>query len=99
VDLDNDLNGLTEKGIDNLRAELAALDGECADELRKAVHANYTHFISASQARASLRTRPAAPLPPVRGLGAARSPQRRRRLELPWFMKGPKAEYKFNQTI
>ncbi|KAK9836141.1 hypothetical protein WJX81_004415 [Elliptochloris bilobata] len=49
VDLDNDLSGLTEKGIDTLRAELAALDGECAEELRKAVHANYTHFISASQ--------------------------------------------------
>lgn len=51
VDLDNDLSGLTEKGIDTLRAELAALDSECADELRKAVHGNYMHFISASQAR------------------------------------------------
>ncbi len=40
VDLDNDLSGLTEKGIDTLRAELAALVSECADELRKAVHGN-----------------------------------------------------------
>jgi len=81
VDLDNDLNGLTEKGIDNLRAELAALDGECADELRKAVHANYTHFISASQARARACPPPLARVPhPCRLCTALDAPQGRTQL-------------------
>ena len=48
-DLRNDLSSLTEKGIDVLRTDLAALDIECAEELRKAVHANYIPFIAASQ--------------------------------------------------
>ena len=48
-DLRNDLSSLTEKGIDVLRTDLAALDIECAEELRKAVHANYIPFITASQ--------------------------------------------------
>jgi hypothetical protein len=81
VDLDNDLNGLTEKGIDNLRAELAALDGECADELRKAVHANYTHFISASQARARACPPPLARVShPCRLCTALDAPQGRTQL-------------------
>lgn len=73
VDLNNDLSGLTEKGIDTLRAELAALDSECADELRKAVHANYTHFISASQAR-----------PPCRHLRASHQALARRSMSCPY---------------
>ena len=48
-DLRNDLSSLTEKGIDVLRTDLAALDIECAEELRKAVHSNYIPFIAASQ--------------------------------------------------
>ena len=32
-----------------LRTDLAALDVECAEELRKSVHANYIPFITASQ--------------------------------------------------
>ena len=48
-DLRSDLHSLTEKGIDVLRTDLAALDLECAEELRKSVHANYTQFITASQ--------------------------------------------------
>lgn len=32
-----------------LRTDLAALDIECAEELRKSVHANYIPFITASQ--------------------------------------------------
>ncbi|BDA47404.1 Exocyst complex component EXO84A [Coccomyxa sp. Obi] len=48
-DLKSDLNNLTEKGIDVLRTELAALDLECAEELRKSVHANYMPYITASQ--------------------------------------------------
>lgn len=45
----SDLSSLTEKGIDVLRTDLAALDIECAEELRKSVHANYIPFITASQ--------------------------------------------------
>lgn len=48
-DLKSDLSSLTEKGIDVLRTDLAALDIECAEELRKSVHANYIPFITASQ--------------------------------------------------
>ena len=48
--LDADLATLTEKGIDLLRGELAALDAECSEELRKSVHAHYQSFIAASQA-------------------------------------------------
>ena len=32
-----------------LHTDLAALDIECAEELRKSVHANYIPFITASQ--------------------------------------------------
>ena len=48
-DLKSDLSSLTEKGIDVLRTDLAALDIECAEELRNSVHANYIPFITASQ--------------------------------------------------
>ena len=48
-DLDRDAAGLSEKGIDALRAELAALEAECGEELRGSVHANYRSFITASQ--------------------------------------------------
>ena len=43
------LQGLTEKGIDTLRADLAQVDSECAEEIRKTVHENYKQFIQASQ--------------------------------------------------
>ena len=49
--LEGDLGGLTEKGLDSVRAELAALDAEAAEELRRVVHAHYRPFIAASQAR------------------------------------------------
>ena len=45
------LQGLTEKGIDTLRADLAQVDSECAEEIRKTVHENYKQFIQASQVR------------------------------------------------
>ena len=48
-DLDSDAGGLTEKGIDALRTELAGLEAECSEELRSVVHANYLSFIAASQ--------------------------------------------------
>ncbi|KAK9905543.1 hypothetical protein WJX75_001810 [Coccomyxa subellipsoidea] len=48
-DLKSDLHSLTEKGIDVLRTDLAALDLECTEELRKSVHTNYMQFIMASQ--------------------------------------------------
>ncbi len=41
--------GMTEKGIDQLRADLAAVDADCADQIRKTVHDNYHHFIQACQ--------------------------------------------------
>lgn len=40
---------MTEKGIDQLRADLAAVDADCADQIRKTVHENYHHFIQACQ--------------------------------------------------
>ncbi|KAL0048399.1 hypothetical protein WJX82_002404 [Trebouxia sp. C0006] len=49
-----DLQGMTEKGIDQLRADLAAVDADCADQIRKTVHDNYHHFIQACQGIAKL---------------------------------------------
>ncbi|KAL0020026.1 hypothetical protein WJX77_004844 [Trebouxia sp. C0004] len=49
-----DLQGMTEKGIDQLRADLAAVDADCADQIRKTVHDNYPHFIQACQGIAKL---------------------------------------------
>lgn len=43
--------GLSEKGIDNLRADLAKTDAECEEEIRRAVYDNYQHFIGVTQAR------------------------------------------------
>lgn len=40
---------MTEKGIDQLRADLAALDADCAEQIRKTVHDNYHQFIQACQ--------------------------------------------------
>ena len=40
---------MTEKGIDQLRADLAAVDADCAEQIRKTVHDNYHHFIQACQ--------------------------------------------------
>ena len=51
-DLESHLHNLSEKGIDLLRTELAALDVECAEELRKSVHSNYMPYVTASQAGA-----------------------------------------------
>lgn len=47
--------GLSEKGIDNLRADLAKTDAECEEEIRRAVYDNYQHFIGVTQARIALR--------------------------------------------
>ena len=63
-DLRNDLSSLTEKGIDALRTDLAALDIECAEELRKAVHANYIPFITASQVTCQTRKHFLSSMPP-----------------------------------
>lgn len=40
---------MTEKGIDQLRADLAAVDADCAEQIRKTMHENYHHFIQACQ--------------------------------------------------
>ncbi|KAK9823889.1 hypothetical protein WJX72_006201 [[Myrmecia] bisecta] len=48
-DLESDLQGLSEKGIDTLRSDLAAIDAECAEEIKKTVHEHYHQFIHASQ--------------------------------------------------
>ena len=56
--------GMTEKGIDQLRADLAALDADCAEQIRKTVHDNYHQFIQACQvstgSTACLQCRPHA---------------------------------------
>lgn len=49
-----DLQGMTEKGIDQLRADLAAVDADCAEQIRKTVHDNYHQFIQACQGIARL---------------------------------------------
>ncbi|KAK9835250.1 hypothetical protein WJX84_010079 [Apatococcus fuscideae] len=49
VDIEADLKGLSEKGIDNLRADLAKTDAECEEEIRKAVYDHYQHFIGVTQ--------------------------------------------------
>ena len=43
------VQGLSEKGIDNLRADLAKTDAECEEEIRRAVYDNYQHFIGVTQ--------------------------------------------------
>lgn len=43
------MQGMSEKGIDQLRADLAAVDADCAEQIRKTVHDNYHHFIRACQ--------------------------------------------------
>ncbi len=43
------LQGLGEKGIARLRADLAQLEADASDGVRKAVHHYYTHYIKASQ--------------------------------------------------
>ena len=48
-DMEQQVGNLTEKGIEEFRANLAAVDAECTEELRKTVHQNYTHFIVAAQ--------------------------------------------------
>ena len=45
---------MSEKGIDQLRADLAAVDADCAEQIRKTVHDNYHHFIQACQVVATL---------------------------------------------
>ena len=56
--------GMTEKGIDQLRADLAAVDADCAEQVRKTVHDHYHHFIQACQvqfqAHLASSTRPLA---------------------------------------
>lgn len=39
------------KGIVALRGDLAVLEAECGEELRRSVYANYKPFIEASQVR------------------------------------------------
>ena len=43
------LGGLSEKGIQDLRRDLAAVEAELASELQAGVHAQYPCFIAASQ--------------------------------------------------
>lgn len=43
------LQGLSEKGIARLRAELAQLDADASDGVRKAVHHHYSDYIKACQ--------------------------------------------------
>lgn len=43
------LRRLPEKGIAVLRSDLAALEAECGQELRRSVYNNYKPFIEASQ--------------------------------------------------
>jgi Vps51/Vps67 len=43
------LRRLPEKGIAVLRSDLAALEAECGQELRRSVYDNYKPFIEASQ--------------------------------------------------
>ncbi len=48
------MQGLSEKGIDNLRSDLARTDAECEEEIRKAVYDNYQHFIGVTQVHLDL---------------------------------------------
>ncbi|PRW33875.1 exocyst complex component EXO84B-like [Chlorella sorokiniana] len=47
-DLQRDLGSLTEKGVERLRGELAALDGEVGSQLKAAVHEHYQEFVNAT---------------------------------------------------
>lgn len=49
--LEAEMARLPEKGIASLRSDLAALEAECGEELRRSVYDNYKPFIEASQAR------------------------------------------------
>lgn len=42
---------LAEKGVERLRAELAALEGEAASQLKSAVHEHYADFVRATPGR------------------------------------------------
>lgn len=48
--LESEMGRLNEKGIAVLRGDLAALEQECREELRRSVFANYRPYIKASQA-------------------------------------------------
>lgn len=47
--LESEMARLNEKGIAALRGNLAALEQECREELRRSVFANYRPYIKASQ--------------------------------------------------
>lgn len=47
--LEAEMARLPEKGIASLRSDLAALEAECGEELRRSVYDNYKPFIEASQ--------------------------------------------------
>ena len=49
LDVASGLGGLSEKGIQDLRRDLAAVEAEMASELQAGVHAQYPCFIAASQ--------------------------------------------------
>lgn len=44
---------MTEKGIDQLRADLAAVDADCAEQIKKTMHEHYHQFIQACQVGAA----------------------------------------------
>ena len=48
--------GYDRKGIDQLRADLAAVDADCAKQIRKTVHDNFHYFIQACQVLCSALT-------------------------------------------
>ena len=54
LDIAAGLGGLSEKGIQDLRRDLAAVEAELASELQAGVHAQYPCFIAASQVRQGL---------------------------------------------
>lgn len=49
LDVAAGLGGLSEKGIQDLRRDLAAVEADLASELQNGVHAQYPCFIAASQ--------------------------------------------------
>ena len=47
--LEQELQGLDERGIDELRGKLAAAKQECSEKIKKLLHQHYPAFISASK--------------------------------------------------
>ena len=59
---------MTEKGIDQLRADLAAVDADCAEQIRRTVHDNYHHFIQACQVQQTPWLRPGSSAQPIQAI-------------------------------